>query len=159
VGVLGNESAQKWLLKRELKLADQTEALGKNSLEMFDGLQERIGLGTVRRFLPAAQSTTKRVEPLAQPLQQVINRFQGKRQAQRLGGGFDTGIGHKLDQKLAQQRSADGVARQHVSQKNRKRLSATAAPAAIGTKDPLAPSQQAAIVLGGIVAIKNAVPV
>lgn len=62
------ESAQKWLLKGELKLAHQTEA-GKNGLQMLDGLEERIGLRTLRCFLAAAQSATNRVESLPQPLQ------------------------------------------------------------------------------------------
>lgn len=68
----------------------------------------------------------------------MINRFQRKRQAQILNGGFEASVGQKLNQEFAQQDGPDGVARQNVGQKDRKCFSATAAVAAIRTKDPLA---------------------
>jgi hypothetical protein len=51
------------------------------------------------------------------------------------------------------------VARQNIGQENRKRFPTTAALSAIRTKDPLASSEAAAIVFGGIVAVEDAVPV
>jgi hypothetical protein len=146
------------LLKRELKIAHRAEACGKNKLQMLGGLEERIGLATVGCLVAAAESATNRVEPLAQPLQQVINRLQCKRQAEILNGRFDAGVRQEIDQKLAQQGGADGVARQNFGQENRKRFSAAAALSAIGTKDPLAPAQ-AAVGNGGIIAVEDAVPV
>jgi len=115
-------------------------------------------LATVGCPMAAAESATNRVEPLAQPLQQVINRLQSKRQAEILNSRFDAGARQEIDQKLAQQGCADGVPWQNFGQENRKRFSAAAALSAIGTKDPLAPAQ-AAVGSGGIIAVEDAVPV
>lgn len=51
------------------------------------------------------------------------------------------------------------MAWQHVGQENRKGFSAASATTTIRTKDPLASSQAAAIVFGGIVAVEDTVPV
>lgn len=72
---------------------------------------------------------------------------------------FDAAIGQQIEQKLAQQCGGEGVARQNVGQKNREASSAAATLSAVGAKDPLASSQEAAILSEGIVAVKNAVPI
>ena len=125
---------------------------------MFDGVAERIGLGTGRRFVPAREPGAQVGQPPAQPLQEVINRFEGKRQAQSLGGGFDTGLGQQLNQELGQPHGANGVARQNVRQEDGKSASASAALPAIGAKNPLPPGE-AAIGLGRIIAEEQTVPV
>ncbi len=108
--------------------------------------------------MPAAEPGTDLRQASAQPLQKVINRFQRKRQAHGLRRGFDGGLGQAPDQKLAQERGVDCVARQNVGQEDRKRFSTTAATAAIRTKDPLA-TGQAAAVFGRVIPIEDAVPV
>ena len=152
-------SPQKRLLKGELKIAHRTEALRKDRAQMFHGVAERIGLKSGRGFLPEAQTGAQFRQTAAQTLQEMINRLQRKRQTQFLGGSFDADIGQQLKQEPAQQRGADGVAWQNIRQKNRKSLAATAATEAIGTKDPLAPRQEAAVIFGRIVAVKEAVPI
>ena len=152
-------SPQKRALENPLKLPHRTEARGKNQLQRLDGLQERIGLGTVRGFLVSAQPATNRVQFLTQTLQEVINRFPRKRQAEILRRRFHAGIGQQLEQQLAPQCGGDRMARQHVGQENREASSAAATLSAIRAEDPLAPSQESAIVSGGIVAVKKAVPV
>jgi hypothetical protein len=125
-------------LKGELKITDQTAALGKNGLQMFHRVAERIGLGTGWGLLSAIQLRADFRQPAAQPQQQVINRFQRKRQAQFLGGGSDVGVGQQVNQEFAQQDGADRMARENVGQKDRKRASASPTQSAIGAKDPLA---------------------
>jgi len=90
------ESAQKWLLKEDLKFTHRTELVGKDSLKMFDGLAERIGLGTVGCSVLAAQAAPQRIEPSAQPVHQMIKGLQSKRQAERLGGRFDARLAQQL---------------------------------------------------------------
>jgi hypothetical protein len=154
----GGTSAQKWLLKGELKIADQIRTAREDRLEMFDGVAERIGLGTGRGFLLGREPGAQVGQPMAQPLQEVINRFQGKRQAQPLDGGFNAGVGQQLDQEFAQQHGADSVARQNVRQEDGESASASAALSAVGAKHPLAPGQ-AALGLGRIIAVEQTVPV
>jgi hypothetical protein len=89
----------------------------------------------------------------------VIDRLQRERQAQLLNGGFDAGVGQKLNQKPAHRRGAGGMARQNLRQEDRKGFSAPPAPAAIRTEDPLTSRAAAAIIFGGIVAVEEAVPV
>jgi hypothetical protein len=103
------------LLKRKLKIAHRTEAFGKYRLEMLDRLAERIRVGTGWGFLPAAQPAANVRQLVAQPLQQMIDRFQSEGQAQVLNDGFDASVGQKLNQELAQQCGRDGVARQNVA--------------------------------------------
>ena len=126
---------------------------------MLDRLAERVRVGTAWGFLPAAQPAANVRQPVAQPLQQMIDRFQGKRQAQILNGGFDASVGQKLNQEFAQECGPNGVARQNFGQEDRKCFPATAATTAIRTKDPLAAAQPAAIVSSGIIAVEDTVPV
>jgi len=81
-----------------LKFSHRTELVGKDSLKMFDGLAERIGLGTLGGSVLAAQAAPQRIQPSAQPVHQMIKGLQSKRQAERLGGRFDA----RLCQQLAE---------------------------------------------------------
>ena len=150
---------EKRVLKRKLKIAHRTEAFGKYQLEMLDRLAERIRVGTGWGFLPVAQPAANVRQPLAQPLQQMIDRFQGKRQAQILNGGFDANVGQILNQEFTQQCGPNGVARQNVGQEDRKGFSTTTATTAIRTKNPLAAAQSAAIVFSRIITVEDTVPV
>lgn len=150
---------EKRLLKRKLKIAHRTEAFGKYRLEMLDRLAERIRMGTGWGFLPAAQPAANIRQALAQPSQQMIDRFQDKGQAQILNGGFDASVAQTLNQEFAQECGPNSVARQDIRQEDRKCFSTTTATTAIRTKDPLTAAQPAAIAFGGIIAVKDTVPV
>jgi hypothetical protein len=63
---------------------------------MFDGLAQRIGLGTLGRSMLAAQAAPQCIEPSAQPVHQMIQGLQSKRQAERLGGRFDASLCQQL---------------------------------------------------------------
>jgi len=54
------------LLKENLKFRRRTELIGKDSLKVFDGLAEWIGLRTRGRFALATQATPRRIQPAAQ---------------------------------------------------------------------------------------------
>lgn len=108
-------SLKERLLKEELKLADGTEVAGANGLQMFHRLPEWIGMRTGGRCSPIKQPAPNLGQALAQALQEVINRFQGERQAQFLSRRFDAGDGQQLNQELAQQNGADRVARQNIA--------------------------------------------
>ena len=150
---------EKRVLKRKLKIAHRTEAFGKYRLQMLDRLAEGVRVGTGWGFLPAGQPAANVGQAVAQPLQQMIDCFQGKGQAEIFNDGFDASVDQKLNQEFAQERGPNGVARQDVGQEDRKCLSATAATTAIRTKDPLAAAQSAAIAFSGIVAVEDTVPV
>jgi len=72
-----------------LKFRHRTELVREDSLKVFDGLAERIGLGTLGCSVLAAQAAPQRIQPSAQPVHQMIKGLQSKRQAERLGGRFD----------------------------------------------------------------------
>lgn len=151
-------STQERLLESELKLAHWTEGVHEEPLQMFDRLQQRIGLRTLGRRPASAQGRAHLIQALAQPVQQMINRLQSQRLTQRRDHGLDAGLAQPLDQQLPQPRGGEAMARQDVGQKNGKGASAAAALAAVGTKDPLT-SDGLSVGLVGIVAVKEAVPV
>jgi hypothetical protein len=128
---VGQGSPKERMLKDELKLAKRAEVVGANGLQVFHGLQEWIGMQTGARPLPAKQPAPNIGQAVAHPSQEVINRFQGERQAQFMRRRFDASVHQQLNQELAQQGCADRVAWQNIGQENRKRLSTTAATTAI----------------------------
>jgi hypothetical protein len=153
----GGFSTRKRSLEGELK-PDQAGIAGEEGLKVFNGLQERIGLGTFGRRLAAAQQAAKRVEAAAQALAEVVKSFQGEGQAQGMGGAFERGAGQQGNQEFAQQRGGERVAGKHVGQENGEGMAATAAIAAIGAEDALA-AQRLTGGVGGIVAVEEAVSV
>ena len=92
-----------------MKCTHRTELVGKDSLKMFDGLAERIGLGTVGRFVLGTQATAQRVQAPAQAVQQMIKGLQGKRQAQRLDRRFNASLCQQLAEQFPEQRRPDRV--------------------------------------------------
>src|SRR5262245_21637084 len=110
---------------------------------MFGSLQKRIGLRTGRRLLLAAQERAHSIQALAQPLQKVIKSLQGKGQTQRLRNGLNRSCRQQLAQQIPEQRGTDRMAWQGVGEENGEGAPATAALAAIGAEDPLAPAQAA----------------
>ncbi len=126
---------------------------------MLEGVAEWIEPRTGWGFLLAAQPGADLRQAAAQPLQEMINRFQRKRQAQILNRRFDASGGQKLNQKLGQKRGGDGMAWQNISQKNRKSFSAASTATAIRAKDTLASAAESAVVFRRIIALEDAVPV
>jgi hypothetical protein len=57
-----------------LKGVQRRAAFGKSRLEMFNGLQKRIGSGTGRGKTNAAQERAKDVQALAQEMNQPVKR-------------------------------------------------------------------------------------
>ncbi len=158
LSLVGGFSAQERLLKEELKLAHRAELMEKGRLQMFDGLPEGIGLGTVGRFLRSTQQTAQSIQTQAEAMKQMVTSLQGQKRTDRLRGAFDRSLSQKLAEQLPEERGSDRVARENVSHKEGESASAAAALAAIGTKDTLPPGEMTAAG-GRIVAVKEAVPV
>lgn len=150
--------SQEWSLKTELKIGWRTGAGPKDCPQVFQGLQQRIGLQTDRRRLFAAKPGAKTVQLRSQFASQLIERFKGEGQPHFFGGGFERKPRQHLHHPLPHQRSGQGVTRQNVGQDDGKSPATTAALTAIRTKHPLAADALAAG-LRRIVAPKNAVPV
>lgn len=158
-GTVGRRpSTQKGLLEGELEFDQQSGGAGEERLKMLNGLEERIGLGTVGRGLAAAKQAAQGIDAAAQALAQVVESFQSEGQVQRMGSAFERSARQQGDEQPAQQRGGHGVAGKHLGQENGEGVAATAAPAAIGAEDALA-AQGLTGGVGGIVAVKEAVPV
>ena len=141
-----SRSTEQRLLENHLKFTHQT-GLREKALQMLDGLQQRILLGTLWRLLAATQARAQHIQPPPQPPQQVINRFQRQGQAHRLDGGFNRDSAQQFYQELPQQHGRARMARKNFGQENRKGLAAAAALPTIRTKDPLPPPSLLAMLI------------
>lgn len=142
----------------ELKLANWTDRSRAGSLQMLDGLEERIAVGTVWRRFPVAQPNPNCVQAPTQSLEQMVDRLQRYRRIDLMESRPD-GMGcQQADQQMSQDCGRDGMARQNIVQEERAGAPATSAFAPIRTVDPLAP-HLAFVGLGRIIAVKQAVPV
>ena len=88
----------------------------------------------------------------------MIHRLQRKGQVERVRGGADAGLHEQHRQERPEPWGRPRVPWQHCRQKQGERVPATAALAAVGAEDPLAPDRLAGG-RGRIVAEKQAVPV
>ena len=131
---------------------------GEHRLEMFHGLQERIGLTAGWWGLDAAERGSQLIQPVPQATAQPIEGFHGKRQPQFLDRRLERKPGQEFEQPAPHPRRRQGVTGQHLSPEHGKGASAPAAAAAIGTKDPL-PTRRAGIRAGRIIAVELAVAV
>jgi hypothetical protein len=121
-------------------------------------MQQGIDVRTLGRFALLKQPGAQHIHARPEPSHQTIKGFQGKNRSERLGSSFDGAALLQLAEQLPQQGGPDTVPRQNIGQKDRESPSATAALPAIGTEYPLPPAEQT-VGLGGIVAVKNAMPV
>jgi hypothetical protein len=64
----GRASTQQRLLESELKFAHRAERVSEDTLKMLNGLQQRIGLGTIGCFSASAQAGPKPIGAPAQAL-------------------------------------------------------------------------------------------
>jgi hypothetical protein len=149
---------QKRMLETKLEGRRWTALCGEHGLEMFDRVQQWIGLGAGRRRLCAAQPRAPVVQPPAQPASQAIHRLQRKRQAPLLRRRLERKPRQQLQQPRPHQRGRQGVTRQHLRQQERKSFPTTAPLPAIGTKHPLA-AHPLRTGPGGIIAAQETVPV
>jgi len=146
------------LIKADLKLPDWTRGVWKDGLKMLDRLQERVGLGTGRRFLIAAQKRANHLQASAQSSAQMIKRRHVKQRVKRQGGGIERKAAQPKAEQRPQQRGGDTVPGQHIGQKDRERASTAPALAAIRAKDTLPPETPPLPAIG-IIAAKKAVTI
>ncbi len=115
-------------------------------------------MGTPRRCLALAKKTAHSIQSQTQASQQMIAGLQRQGRTHRLRGALHGNIGQQPAEQLPEQRGSDRMARENSGQEDGESSTTTLALAAIGTKDPL-PPRQSTVGSGGIVAIKEAVPV
>jgi hypothetical protein len=82
-------SLQERALEVTLKVGHRTNLLRKETPQMLDRLEQRIGLGTGSRLLLPAKHRTHSSQLLAQSVQHMVERLQRKGQGQRFGRRFD----------------------------------------------------------------------
>ena len=150
--------SQKRTLKMQLKVRWRTDALWKDSPQMFHGLKYRFSMCADRRRLFPAESRSHRSQAPPQSATQAIDRFQRERQPKFFSRGFDGKPRQHFHQPPPHQRGCQGVPWQNVRQHKRKGFAATIPLPAIGTKHALA-TNHLATGLGWIIAPKKAVPI
>ncbi len=151
-------SSQQRLLETELKLANRTDRSRAGCLQMLDGLEERIAVGTVWRRFPVAEPNPNCVQAPTQSLEQMVDRLQRHRRFDLMESRPDGMACQQGDQQMSQDCGRDGMARQNSFQEDRAGAATTSAFAAIGAVDPLA-ADLAFVGLGRVIAVKQAVPV
>jgi len=72
--------------------------LREERLQVFKCLQQRIGSSTDGWRALAAQKTSYRIEPAAQPTDDSVGRLQRERQTQGFCGGLDRSAAKQFDQ-------------------------------------------------------------
>jgi hypothetical protein len=151
-------SSQQRLLEMELKLADGTDRSNEGCLQVLDGLEERIAVGTIRRRFPIAQANPNGIQTPTQSLEQVVDGLQGHRRLDAMEGSPDGEPRDQSDEQLSEDRGGDGMAGQDILQEDQAGAAAASALAALGAVNPLAPDL-APRGLGRVVAKEQAVPV
>ena len=153
-------SLQERALEIKLKVGGRTEALGKETPQMLRRLEQRIGLRAGGRLLLPAKHRAHPGQPLAQPMQQMVKRFQRKGQGQRLSRRFDGTPGQQTNEQPPQPWPRHRMARQHVGQEDGKTPPTAAPPAPVAAPHPLAPLPLGFPVAGArIVAVELAMAV
>jgi len=153
-------SLQEGVLEVELKVGHRTDALRKETLQMLDRLEQRIGLRTGRRLLLPAKQRTHSSQLPAQSVQHMVERLQRKGQGQRFGRRFDGTPVPQSVQQSPQPWSRHGMSRQHLRQENRKTPATAATLASIAAPHPLAPVHPSlAVGRARVVTVKLAVAV
>ena len=150
--------AHQRVLETALKRHRGAVGAGENNLQVFDGLQEGIGLGTLGCLPLTAEPGPYLWQALAQALKQVVKRFQSERRRELFEGSLDGNARQAAAEQLPKPGGRDGMARQHLGQEDGEGAATTAALPAIGTPDPL-PALELMINGAWIVAEKLAVAV
>ncbi len=154
----GMTSAHERTGENQLKLLKRAGRRRKERQEMPDGVQEGIGLRSLRGLLLLTEQGTEHVQPQPQPSAQLIKRLQGKGQSQGLDGRLERSAGEQLAEQLPEPGGGDTVAGQHVGKEKGKSSSTAAALATVRTIHSLA-SELLAGRVGGVVPVKEAVAV
>lgn len=142
----------------KLKLTDETNRSTEGCLQVFDGLEKRIAVGTIRRRMAVAQTNSDGIQAPTQSVEQVVDGLQGHRRFGLMEGRPDGVARQKSDQELSEDRGGDAMAGQDILQEDRAGAAAASALAAIGAVNSLAPDL-VLVGLGQVVAVKEAVPV
>jgi hypothetical protein len=132
-------SLQERALEVKLEVSGRANALGKQTPQMLDRLEQRIGPQTGRSLLLPAQHRTHPSEPLAHPMQQMVKGLQRKRRGQRLDRCFDGTTGQQAIEQPPQLWPRHRMARQYVGQEDGKAPPTAASPAPVAAPHPLAP--------------------
>jgi hypothetical protein len=155
-----SSSLQEGALEVTLKVGHRTNPLRKETPQMLDRLEQRIGLGTGSRLLLSAKHRTHPSQLLAQSVQHMVERLQRKGQGQRFGRRFDGTTGQQSVEQSPQPWSRHRMSRQHLGQENRKTPSTAATLTPIAAPHPLAPLHPSlAVGRARVVAVKLAVAV
>lgn len=150
--------AHQRVLKAALERYRGAAGNGENNLQVFDGLQEGIGLGTLRCLPLTAEPGPYLWQASSQALKQVVKCFQSEGRSELFEGSLDGNARQAAAEQLPKPSGRDGMARQHLGQEDGKGPATTAALPAIGAPDPL-PALGLMINGAGIVAEKLAVAV
>lgn len=150
--------AHQRVLKAPLKRHRGAVGTGENNLQVFDGLQEGIGLGTLGGLPLTAEPGPYFWQAPAQALKQVVKCFQSERRRELFDSRLDGIARQAAAEQPPKPSSRDGMARQHFGQENGKGAATTAALPAIGAPDSL-PALGLMINGAGIVTEKLAVAV
>lgn len=132
-------SLQERALKVELIIGTGAVALGKEAAQMFDRLEERIGLRTGRGWLLPAKPRAHCRQAPSQPVQQMVKGLQRKRQRQRLDCCFDGTTGQQANEQPPQPWPRHRMARQYIGQEDGKTPPTAAPSAPVAAPHPLAP--------------------
>lgn len=125
---------------------------------MLEGLEQRIGMGAVWWFTALAESHSDDVQSSAQALEEMVDRLQSHGRFDLMERSSDRDARQESAQELREERSAEGMSGQDISEEYRKRAAAACALPAIGTVNPL-PSDHAVNGPGGAVPMENTVPI
>ena len=125
-------------LKPGLESPREIVLRGKNQLEMFDGLQERVRLRARRCQHGPTQQRTQDRQPGTGPPHQPVGRFQRKDGVETFPRGLHRRSRQHRSQQIRPQRRGQTVARQHAREEDGEGAAAPAAPAPVRTKHPLA---------------------
>lgn len=142
----------------ELKLRQGTRAGGKDTLEMNQGLEQRIGVGALGRFLLTAEAGSQPIQTAPQFSSCLVERLQSEGHPEFFCRRFGRKSGQQLQKPRPQLPGTQRVPRQNISREQAEAAATAAALAAITAPDPLT-AKSAAIGLERIVAVKSAMPV
>jgi hypothetical protein len=114
----------------------------EEGLQMAERLEQGIGSARGWWWPLAAEPASRSIQSASHPPDNTVSRLQGKRQAQRFGGGSDRLAGKQGAQQRPEQRSREGVARQNLREEQREGFSTAAPLPAIRAKHPLASGER-----------------
>lgn len=136
-------SAEKRPLKMPLVRGERVGWRGEDLLKMAERLEERHRLLAEGRGVFPQQKAAHDLLPLPATADDPVRRLQRKGERENFCGGLDRRPAEQFQQQRPEQRSVEGMARQHAREEQRERFPAATPLAAIRTKHPLTPGDLA----------------